>query len=55
MKSVRKAVTESLKRCQEQLWEMDRSGLTGQERMDAEEAIRMVERLKCAKAILSGR
>lgn len=52
MKSARKALKKSLERCQNLLWEMDRDGLTGQERTDAEEAIRIVERLKSAKGIL---
>lgn len=52
MKSARKALKKSLERCQNLLWEMDRDGLTGQERTDAEEAIRIVERLRSANGIL---
>ena len=54
-KTARKAVTDALKNCQELLWQMDRDGLRGQERMEAEQVIRIIERLKSAKEILSTR
>ncbi|MDY6288425.1 MAG: hypothetical protein SPM02_03130 [Bacteroidales bacterium] len=41
-----------MQRCQELLWEMERDGLSGQERTEAEEAVRIVERLECIKGIL---
>lgn len=52
LKRVKKAVEESLLRCEELLWQSERDGLSGQERTDAEEALSIVERLRSVKRIL---
>lgn len=54
-RKIKNAVSASLKKLNEFIWQTDCDGLEGQERQDVEIAIRASERLKCIKRILDMR
>lgn len=47
------AVVAAERRCQEMLWGMERDGLSGQERMDAEKALKVTQMLKSADKVIA--
>jgi hypothetical protein len=49
---VRNTLSKSIERCQVLIWQIERDGLKGQERIESEQALRLIEHMKCADRLL---